>query len=83
MYTVYIIQSQKNGKYYIGYTNNLDGRLLHHNSGATRSTQSGRPWKIIHTEVFDDKRLAWLRERQIKSYKGGQAFKKLLNGGVA
>jgi hypothetical protein len=25
-----------------------------------------------------DKKLAWLREKQIKSYKGGVAFKKLI-----
>lgn len=83
MYTVYIIKSEKLDKFYIGYTNDIADRICHHNSGANRSTCNGRPWKIVYQEQFFDKRLAWLRERQIKLYKGGEAFKKLINGCVA
>jgi len=83
MYTVYIIQSEKNARYYIGYTHELENRLKYHNSGATRSTRPYRPWKIVYTEMFRTKKEAWLREHKIKSYKGGEAFKKLLLGGVA
>jgi len=85
MYKVYIIQSQKNSKYYIGMALNLENRLKHHNSGATKSTKPGRPWKIVHYENCCDKKTAWLREKQIKSYKGGVAFKKLfkLTGEIA
>lgn len=79
MYIVYIIKSQKTEQYYIGVTIDLKQRLRHHNSGANRSTKNKAPWEIVYTENFEDKRLAWLRERQIKSYKGGEAFKKLLN----
>jgi len=82
MYFVYIIESQKTSRYYIGYTSDLNNRLTHHNSGATTSTSSGIPWKLVHTEQFPTKKDAWLRERQIKRYKGGEAFKKLI-GGVA
>ena len=83
MYFVYIIRSEKLDKYYIGYTENLVDRLLHHNSGATRSTKPGIPWIIVYQESCLDKRTAWFRERQIKSYKGGEAFQKLINGRVA
>jgi len=83
MYTVYIIKSEKNERYYVGFTNNIGDRLSHHNSGATTSTRSGRPWSIVYREQFSDKKSAWLRERQIKKYKGGEAFKKLINGGFA
>ena len=82
MYSTYVIKSAKTNKYYIGYTNNIDSRLTHHNSGANKSTKLGVPWEIIYTENFPTKREAWLREHQIKSYKGGEAFKKLI-GGVA
>jgi putative endonuclease len=78
MYKVYILQSEKNGKYYIGYSSNLDKRIKQHNGGINISTKGGVPWKIIYTEDYNDKKDAWLRERQIKSYKGGEAFKKLL-----
>jgi len=78
MYTVYIIHSEKTDRYYIGYTSDLNKRLKQHNSGANISTRDQIPWRIIHHELFSTKREAWLRERTIKSYKGGEAFKKLI-----
>lgn len=84
MYSVYIIQSEKKSKYYIGHTSNIVDRLKHHNSGANKSTRYQAPWRIVHEEQYATKQEVWLCERQIKSYKGGSAFKKLLaNGGVA
>lgn len=78
MWYAYIIKSETTGKYYVGLTSNLSQRLQHHNSGANRSTRHKGPWILIHTESFSSKIEAWNRERQIKSYKGGNAFKKLL-----
>ncbi|HUY69712.1 MAG TPA: GIY-YIG nuclease family protein [Candidatus Tyrphobacter sp.] len=82
-YYVYIIQSKKTGRYYIGLTSDIEERLRHHNSGANKSTKGRGPWVLIHKELYKTKREAWERERQIKSYKGGEAFKKLIDGGVA
>ncbi|MFH1749519.1 MAG: GIY-YIG nuclease family protein [bacterium] len=78
MYIVYILESGTN-RHYIGMTEDIDDRLRHHNSGANKSTKPYRPWKVIHREKYLDKRSAWLREKQIKAYKGGNAFKKLVN----
>ena len=47
MYFVYILQSEKNLSYYKGSTNNLERRLLEHNSGTERSTARYLPWKLI------------------------------------
>lgn len=79
MYFVYIIKSEKLNRYYIGFTEDIVDRLRHHNSGATKSTKPGTPWKVVYQEEAIDKKSAWLRERQIKSYKGGEAFQKLVN----
>ena len=79
MFTVYIIKSEPSGRYYVGFTSNIDDRLKHHNSNATKSTKGKGPWKLVYQEQFSEKRAAWLREREIKSYKGGNAFKKLIN----
>lgn len=79
MYTVYILYSKKTKRHYIGFTIDLNDRLRRHNSGATISTRKGRPWIVVYKEQLSDKKSAWLRERQIKSYKGGEAFKKLIN----
>lgn len=81
MYFVYVIQSEKNNRYYVGYTSDMADRLNHHNSGATRSTKTARPWKLVYKEEYSAKKDAEFRERQIKSYKGGQAFKNLLKKG--
>ena len=78
MYTVYILHSESISRYYVGYTANVMQRLKYHNVGKNKSTKVGIPWKIIRQEHFDNKRDAWLREHQIKSYKGGVAFKKLI-----
>ena len=77
---VYILQSQKDQKYYIGETHDLEARLLFHNSGKQRSTKTRVPFKIILVEQFENRLLALAREKQIKSWKGGNAFKQLIKG---
>jgi len=78
MYKVYILQSLKNNRYYIGHTNNIYKRLKRHNSGQVKSTKPYLPWKIVHTEDYKTKAEAYKREMEIKSYKSGIKFKKLL-----
>lgn len=82
-YCSYILQSEKTGKYYVGSSGNIKQRLSEHNRGKTRSTKSGIPWKMVLVEEYETRVDAVRRERQIKSYKGGEAFKKLLYGEVA
>jgi len=79
MYCTYIIRSKTTGKFYIGSTQNLENRLKRHNQGHTKSISGKGPFELIHKEVFETRRKAYKRERQIKSYKGGNAFKKLIN----
>jgi putative endonuclease len=78
MFTVYILQSQNTGYYYIGQTNNFEERLLRHNSNRSKSTKNKGIWKVIRKEFFSNRTDAVKRERQIKSYKGGNEFKKLI-----
>ena len=77
-YFVYVLQSKKDSGYYIGYTSDLDIRLKEHNQGKTRSLRHRLPLKIIYFEEYNDKKEAKLREKQIKSYKGGKAFSELI-----
>ena len=79
MFIVYILKSLEKDRYYIGHCNDLSVRLERHNNGYIKSTKSYAPWQIIYTEEFGSKSSAYKREIQIKSYKGGNAFKKLLN----
>ncbi|MFH0905336.1 MAG: GIY-YIG nuclease family protein [bacterium] len=80
-YTLYILKSQRTKRYYVGITADLGDRLQRHNSGQNISTKSGRPWRLVYVEKCSDKKAAWLRERQIKRYKGGEAFKNLIASG--
>ncbi len=77
-YFVYILSSKSASRYYIGYTADISARLAQHNSGVNTSTRPYHPWEIIYQEVFASRAEAWKRERQIKSYKGGSAFKALI-----
>ena len=77
-YYVYILQSLKDGKYYIGSTVNVEARLNFHNAGLQRSTKSRIPFVLVYAEECFDKHCALLRENQIKNYKGGEAFKRLI-----
>ncbi|MBI4723385.1 MAG: GIY-YIG nuclease family protein [Candidatus Stahlbacteria bacterium] len=76
-YYVYVLKDAK-GHYYIGSTKNIERRLNEHNSGKTKSLKYRRPVKLIYYELFDTYAEAYKREFIIKSYKGSNAFKKLL-----
>ncbi len=78
MFKVYILRSPKFDRYYVGHTKNLVKRLNEHNNGKVRSTKAYLPWVVVYTENYDTKSEAFKREQQIKSYKSGEAFKKLL-----
>ncbi len=70
MYSIYILFSLKTNKYYVGSTNDLQGRLKHHNTGSTPSTKSGAPnWEIRYTETVPNRVAALKREREIKKKK--------------
>ena len=77
---VYILQSLKDGKFYIGETHDVAARLLFHNSGKQRSTKNRIPFIVVLIEQFENRKDALAREKQIKNWKGGEAFKKLING---
>jgi putative endonuclease len=77
---VYILQSLIDNKYYIGETHDVNERLLFHNKGKQHSTKHRIPFKIIHVEELENRTAALKREKQIKSWKGGNAFQKLVYG---
>jgi len=81
---VYILQSNKNGKYYIGSTNNLQRRIWEHNNGlGGKFTKVNGPWELVCYKKIGSIDLARIEEKKIKSYKGGNAFKKIIYGRVA
>ena len=76
MYYVYVIKGRK--RYYIGSTKDAAKRLKEHNSGKTTSLKRQAPFQIVYLEKCGSKTEAIQREHKIKSFKGGNAFKKIL-----
>jgi putative endonuclease len=79
-YCVYILKSLKDNKFYIGSSSDVKARLAYHNSGRQRSTKTRIPFILVLVEEYDTKEEALKRERQIKGWKGGEAFQKLFAG---
>ena len=65
--------------YYVGACADIDKRVEDHNKNRTRSTKNKGPYRLVHIEEFKTKNDALAREKLIKRYKGGRAFKKLIN----
>ncbi|MDO9391858.1 MAG: GIY-YIG nuclease family protein [bacterium] len=78
MYYTYVIKCQGNGRYYIGHTADIVRRLEEHCAGKTRSLRNKGPFVLLYSEIHETKQAAYRRELQIKSYKGGEAFKRLI-----
>ena len=79
MYFVYILQSEKNGRYYIGSTNDLERRILEHNSGKTKSLKYLRPLKIVFKKTFEEEMEARNIEKRLKKLKSKIILEKIIS----
>ena len=66
MFTVYILYSKKLGKFYVGYTSDIEIRLEQHNNAISKFSKGGIPWQLIYSIKIEDKKEAILLERKIK-----------------
>lgn len=78
MFYVYVLQSSKDGKFYIGYTHNLRNRLIEHKGGKVQSTKNRLPLKLIYCEAYLAKSDAEGREKFLKSGSGHRYLNKQL-----
>jgi len=79
MYTTYTLYSKVFNKIYIGFTSNLDQRLISHNQTAIKGwTIKFRPWELFYYEVFGTKVEAMKREKELKTAKGREFIWKLI-----
>ncbi len=68
MFTVYILYSPQYKKSYVGFTSDLQARLLSHNQLAHKGwTLKFRPWTLIYVEEFSLKKDAMAREKWLKT----------------
>lgn len=79
MYYVYLLESNKNKNWYIGYTGDLKKRLQNHLSGnGGQTTSRKKDWKLIYYEAYLNKEDAIGREKFLKSGSGYKFLKKQL-----
>ena len=69
-YFVYILRC-KDGSFYVGSTNNLEKRLLRHNTSKSGAhyTKIRRPVALVYSETFSTFREARQREIKLKGLK--------------
>ena len=77
-YYVYVLQSEKDHKFYIGLTSDIRKRLDEHNSGKVSTTRSRRPLKLIYWEGCLNQQDAASRERYLKTTWGKRYIKSRL-----
>ena len=68
-YFVYMIKSisPQKSKTYVGYTNNIQNRLLQHNTNKGAKSTKGYRWKVIYKKKFLNKSNAMKYEYKIKN----------------
>ena len=58
--------SERDGKFYIGYTDDLKKRLNDHNKGKVPSTKNRTPLKLVYYEAYASRQDAMFRETNLK-----------------
>jgi putative endonuclease len=51
MYFIYVLKSEFDNNFYVGYTHDLDQRLQDHGNGNVISTKNRRPLKLVYFEA--------------------------------
>jgi len=77
-YYVYILQSELDTNFYVGYTQNLQQRIEQHNTGKVKSTKLRQPLKLVYWEGCLDRSDATKREKYLKTAWGKRYIKNRL-----
>jgi len=83
IFYVYILQSEKDGSFYIGQSSNLNDRLIRHNSGTEKYTSKKMPWKLFWSIELPSRSEAMALERKLKNLKSRQRIVEFVNRNVA
>jgi putative endonuclease len=79
MFIVYVLYSPSSGKTYVGFTNDLDRRLVEHNITESKGfTLRYRPWILLYSEGSETKSEAMNREKYFKTGRGREEIKMIV-----
>ena len=76
---LYILQSQKDGDYYKGVTQDIEKRLFEHNTGQSTFTSTKTPWQLVYQKEMPNKRVAMIEKKRLKKL-NRKSFEKSLPG---
>lgn len=83
---IYVLLSKKDGKLYVGQTDNLRRRFQEHQLGKVSAIKHRRPLILCFYEAFLNKQDAIRREQYFKTGKGRSSLKQItrhsINGRV-
>ena len=68
VYSVYLIITKRLNSYitYVGYTKNIEKRLILHNQSKGAKFTKGKTWKLIYKQSYSNKSLAMKEEYKLK-----------------
>ncbi len=77
IFYVYILRSAVHDRWYVGFTSDVQARLVRHNNGSSKSIKPYAPWKVVYTEEFQTRSQAFRREQYFKSPSGYQEYRRI------
>ena len=78
MHYVYVLQSSKDKKFYVGYSKDLKQRVENHNRGLVPATKQRQPLELVYYEACLSKNDAIRREKYLKTGWGKRFIKNRL-----
>ena len=76
MFYVYLIQSIATKEIYVGFTCDIEKRIISHNNYGNLATKHGVPWELLYVEGYRSERDARIRERKLKHHGNSKRFVK-------
>lgn len=82
MFYLYILHSATSDKFYVGYTENVDRRIIEHNNGErTTYTSKHRPWVLVAVFYCGEIEGEAIKlERFVKKQKSRKLIALMING---
>ena len=81
MFYTYLIQSEKDESIYIGFTGDLEKRIIRHNDEKEKYTQKKIPWKLVFYTAFRTQKEATDFEKYLKSGSGKEFIRRRVDLG--
>jgi len=82
MASVYILESKKNGRYYIGSATNIEKRVGKHKRGEVHTTKRFLPIELVFKQDYSDIKIAKKIEYKLKRLKRKDYLQKIVKNSL-